>query len=48
MLWPEVHLSTNTDLLSVALGAPALMVVLVHVALILMAWYDKRHKSSGE
>lgn len=48
MLWPAVCLSTNTDLLSIALGAPALLVVLIYATLVLMAWYDKWHKSSGE
>lgn len=45
MLWPEVHLSTNTDLLTVALGAPALVVILTYITLGLMAWHEKHHKS---
>lgn len=45
MLWPEVCLSTNTDLLTIALGAPALVVILAYVALGVCAWHDKHHKS---
>lgn len=46
MLWPVALPSIiSVDLLTIALGAPALCVVLVYVALGVCAWHDKHHQS---